>query len=179
MAFYRRNLPHLQRDDKPHFVTFCTYRRWILPNEARSIALSCCLHDDGLKMKVYVTVVMPDHVHVIFTPLVNSDNQEIYSLAEIMGAMKGAAAQKINQQLGRSGHVWQTESFDRVLRASEALDAKVAYILENPVRKGLVDKWGDYPWLWRRPEENPYAPKQITCGQPPRLSTKAQRGGKI
>jgi hypothetical protein len=28
--FYRRNLPHLQRDDKPHFVTFCTYNRWLL-----------------------------------------------------------------------------------------------------------------------------------------------------
>jgi REP element-mobilizing transposase RayT len=159
MAFYRRNLPHLQRDDKPHFVTFCTYRRWILPNEARSIALSCCLHDDGLKMKIYVAVVMPDHVHVIFTPLVNSDKQEIYSLAEIMGAMKGASAQKINQHLRRSGRVWQTESFDRVLRSSESLDAKVAYILENPLRKRIVGRGEDYQWLWRRREESPYAPE--------------------
>ncbi len=134
-VFYRRNLPHLQHDDKPHFVTFCTYHRWILPDEARSIALSCCLHDDGLKMKICVAVVMPDSVHVIFKPLVNSVSFSIYSLAEIMGAMKGSSAQKINWQLARSGHVWQTESFDRVLRASESLDAKVAYILDNPVRQ--------------------------------------------
>jgi REP element-mobilizing transposase RayT len=72
MAFYRRKLPHLQRDDKPHFVTFCIHRRWMLPEDVRSIVLSSCLHDDGIKMKVYVAVVMPDHVHVIFTPLVNT-----------------------------------------------------------------------------------------------------------
>jgi putative transposase len=158
MGFYRRNLPHLQRDDKPHFVTFCTYRRWILSGGARSIALSCCLHDSDVKMKIYVAVVMPDHVHIIFTPLVNTSSLTIYSLAEIMGAIKGASAQKINQQLGRSGRVWQTESFDRVLRSSESLDAKVAYILENPVRKALVKRWEDYPWLWRRCEESPHTP---------------------
>ena len=100
---------------------------------------------------------MPDHVHVIFTPLTNTSRLTIYSLAEIMGAMKGASAQKINQQLGRTGRVWQTESFDRVLRSSENLDAKVAYILENPVRKALVPRWEDYPWLWRRSEESPYS----------------------
>ncbi|MFZ0864802.1 MAG: transposase [Candidatus Sulfotelmatobacter sp.] len=158
MAFYRRKLPRLQRDDKPHFVTFCTHRRWMLPEDVRSIVLSSCLHDDGIKMKVYVAVVMPDHVHVIFTPLVNTSALRIYSLAEIVGAMKGASAQGINQQLRRSGRVWQTESFDRVLRSSESLDAKVAYVLENPVRKGLVDKWEDYRWVWRRRQQNPHAP---------------------
>jgi len=34
-SFYRRNLPHLQRDNKPHFLTFCTHQRWILPAWAR------------------------------------------------------------------------------------------------------------------------------------------------
>jgi REP element-mobilizing transposase RayT len=57
---------------------------------------------------------MPDHVHLVFTPLVNAATNEIYSLAEIMGAIKGASAQLINRELGRTGRVWQTESFDRV-----------------------------------------------------------------
>jgi len=30
-AFYRRDLPHLRANYKPHFLTFCTYKRWILP----------------------------------------------------------------------------------------------------------------------------------------------------
>ena len=57
----------------------------------------------------------------IFTPLVSLEKREIYSLAEIMGGIKGASAQLINQALGRRGRAWQTESFDRVcgLRIAE------------------------------------------------------------
>jgi putative DNA methylase len=155
MAFYRRKLPHLQRDDKRHFVTFCTLHRWTLPDAARSIALQCCLHDNEVKYFLHAAIVMPDHVHLIFTPLVNHENREIYSLAEIMGGIKGASAQLINRELDRQGRVRQTEFFDRVLRSSESLDAKVAYILDNPIEAGLVSKWEDYAWTWRRPEKNP------------------------
>jgi len=49
-AFYQRQLPHLQRDYRPHFVTFCTHQRWILPDFARQVVLDCCLHDNDLKM---------------------------------------------------------------------------------------------------------------------------------
>jgi len=51
-AFYRRNLPHLQRDNKPHFVTFCTHLRWILPGTARDVALGSCLHDNDTKIDI-------------------------------------------------------------------------------------------------------------------------------
>jgi REP element-mobilizing transposase RayT len=157
-AFYRRKLPHLQRDSKPHFVTFCTYQRWILPDAARSIVLDCCLHDDQIKMFVQAAVVMPDHVHVIFAPLMNEEKLEVYSLAEIMDAIKGASAHKLNRVLNRAGRVWQTESFDRVLRSSENLEQKVLYVLENPVRRGLVSRWADYHWVWHRAFANTYAP---------------------
>jgi len=100
---------------------------------------------------------MPDHAHLIFTPVVNSEKSEIYSLAEIMGGIKGASAQLINRKLDRRGRVWQTESFDHVLRSSESLDAKIDYILDNPIRAGLASKWEDYHWGWRRAEQHQYA----------------------
>ncbi len=156
-AFYRRKLPHLQRDERPHFVTFCTYKRWILPERARRIVLDCCLHGNGIKFDVKVAVVMPDHVHMIFTRLVNFEAMEFYSLAEIMDAVKGASAHRVNDFLGRTGKVWQTESFDHVLRSSESLDAKTQYVLDNPVRQGLVSRWIDYPWVWQRMFVNPFA----------------------
>jgi len=105
-AFYRRNLPHLQRDNKPHFLTFCTHLRWILPETARDIVLGSCLHDNHIKLDISAIVVMPDHVHMIFTPLVNEQAREVHSLGEIMDAIKGASAHKINRQLGRTGKVW-------------------------------------------------------------------------
>jgi REP element-mobilizing transposase RayT len=158
-AFYRRQLPHLQVDDKPHFVTFCTDQRWILPEHARQLVLDCCLHDNEAKFDLKVAVVMPDHVHLILTPLVNRRAMEICSLAAIMDAVKGASSHKINRLLRRRGRVWQAESFDHVLRSSENLDAKMIYLLENPVRAGLVREWPEYPWLWRKPFVNPLAPQ--------------------
>jgi len=159
--FYRRQLPHLQCDDKPHFLTFCTDHRWILPEVARSIVLESCLHDEGTKINLLVVVVMPDHVHMIFTPLVNQQDVEVYSLAEITDAIKGASAHKINRALLRQGRVWQSESFDHVLRSSESLRQKVQYLWDNPVRQGLAEQWEKYPWLWQK------VLTQTTWGRPP------------
>jgi hypothetical protein len=95
---------------------------------------------------------------MIFTPLVNEPAGEAYSLAEIMDAVKGSSAHKVNKVLRRKGTVWQAESFDHVLRSSESLDAKIVYLLENPVRAGLVGDWTQYPWLWKKTHVNPFAP---------------------
>ena len=133
-AFYRRQLPHLQCDEKQHFLTFCTDQRWVLPERVRSIVLARRLRDNGTKFDLRVAVVMPDHVHMIFTPMVNLQALEVYSLAEIMDALKGASAHRINKALGRKGRVWQTESFDHVLRTSENLDAKIIYLLDKHAR---------------------------------------------
>jgi putative transposase len=82
--------------------------------------LESCLHDNGAKFDLRVAVVMPDHVHMIFTPQINAQAMEVCSLAEIMDAVKGASAHKINKALGRNGRVWQIESFDHALRSSRA-----------------------------------------------------------
>ena len=141
MQFYRRNLPHMQRDFTPHFVTFCTKSRRVLDGWARDIVLGCCLHDQERRYRLRVAVIMPDHVHVILTPLIDVSRRAVISLVEIMKAIKGASSHAINRRLGTHVAIWQEESFDRVVHSSESVDAKVAYILENPVRKGLVEEW--------------------------------------
>jgi REP element-mobilizing transposase RayT len=153
MQLYRRNLPHLQRDSTPHFITFVTKFRWSLPPEFRNIVLASCCHDHRRKYELYVAVVMPDHVHLVLTPLLDEYERKIFSLTEIMQGIKGASGRSINQRLRRHGPVWQEESFDHVLRSSEGLDAKVEYVLQNPVRRGLVSDWREYPWVWRRPDQ--------------------------
>jgi REP element-mobilizing transposase RayT len=160
MDFYRRNLPHFQKDFTPHFITFVTKSRWILPPLARDIVLSCCLHDHRIRYELYVAVVMHDHVHVVLTPLLDEQRGEVRSLIEIMRTIKSASAHLINRRLNRQGAVWQEESFDHVLRSSEGLDAKVEYVLQNPARKGLVQSWRDYKWAWQR-ESLPVANMQI------------------
>jgi putative transposase len=160
VTFYRRNLPHLQRDDKPHFITFVTKRRSILPDWTRDIILSCCIHDHENKYRLYVAVVMPDHVHLILTPLVETAKNRVVPLPEIMKAIKSSSAHFINRQKGIRETVWQEESFDRVLRLSEKLDEKIAYILDNPVRAGIVADRREYRWAWCQGPANQYAPPE-------------------
>jgi putative transposase len=143
---YRRHLPHYQSDNKAIFLTYSTHQRWILPPDARTTVLESCTWGNGARLNLHGAVVMPDHVHLIFTPRYDGDS--LYSVAEIMQGIKGASAHKINRLLSRSGQVWQRESFDRVLRREESIRVKVDYMIQNPVRAGLVKAAGEYRWLW-------------------------------
>ena len=97
MTFYRRRLPHLQRDSKPHFITFTTYDRWILPPTARDITLECCKYIHQKSALLHVAVVMPDHVHLILSPLVDEEQMKITPLARIMSSIKSVSARRINR----------------------------------------------------------------------------------
>ena len=95
---------------------------------------------------------MPEHVHLLFSALKDSSG-ESYSIPEIMQNIKSVSAHKINQAAGRTGKVWQTESFDHVIRSSREFESKVVYITENPVMRRLVKSTSDYKWLWLDPED--------------------------
>jgi REP element-mobilizing transposase RayT len=166
--FYRRNLPHLQKDYRPHFLTFCTYRHFVLPDWARTIALQSCLHEHQWTVELQVAVVMPDHVHLIFTPLVDDARSEVVSLARITQSIKSSSSHLINRERGWSARIWQTESFDRVLRSSESLHEKIAYIIANPVRRGLVSRPKDWPWLWIASGPHQFAPA-VTAQAPSKI----------
>ena len=41
---------------------------------------------------------------------------------------------------------WQKDFYDHIIRANEDLGTQIRYIANNPVRKGLVSDWHDYPF---------------------------------
>ncbi len=138
---YRRHLPHFQSDFKTYFITFVTQHRFVLPERARDVVLrhvtQCAAY------WLHVAVVMPDHVHLLATPT--------HALRVVIGRIKGASSREVNLAIGRRGTLWQQESFDHELRSDESLLQKAEYIRQNPVRKGLVERAEDYPWLWWNP----------------------------
>jgi Rad3-related DNA helicase/REP element-mobilizing transposase RayT len=71
-------------------------------------------------------VIMPNHVHVLVRPI--GENK----LSEILHSWKSFTAKKINALLGRTGTVWQDESFDCIVRNEAQLQQFSAYIQENP-----------------------------------------------
>jgi REP element-mobilizing transposase RayT len=145
---YRRRLPHYQKDFHPLFVTFTTDRRWELPPVARDIVFDCCLKENTHRFDLHAAVVMPDHVHLIYSPLRRDDGWS-YTLPETMKAIKGRSARFINIALKRSGPVWQEEFFDHVLRSNDSLVDRVDYVCQNPVRAGLVRQESEYKWIWK------------------------------
>jgi len=89
--------------------------------------------------RVHAWVVMPNHVHVLMSPLA--------PMAAITKAIKGSTARQANLLLGRTGeYFWQDESFDHWIR-DEAEFAKVkSYIEKNPVAAALVSEKSMWPW---------------------------------
>ena len=155
---YRRRLPHYQKDDRPLFVTFRKLSKDPFPEPARDIVLRHCLHDDGEKMQLHTAVVMPEHVHLLLTPLRDAEGWP-FSLGEILKLVKGTSARSVNKLLDRTGPIWQDESFDHVLRSEESLQQKIEYLRQNPVRRGLARKPEDYRWLWLEPRL-----RTVSCG---------------
>jgi REP element-mobilizing transposase RayT len=147
-TFYRRNLPHIEKDGASYFVTFSTRNEFILPNTARTLVFDHCLFENGRKVEMHAFVVMPDHVHLLFTPL-EDDRGEPYSLADIMNGIKGASSHSVNKLLGRRGTLWESESFDRIVRSSTDFEYRVIYIVQNPIAAGLAKGPHDYRWAWR------------------------------
>ena len=102
---------------------------------------------DGTACELDCYVIMPNHVHAVVRPL----HSTVTSLEKVLQSWKGATARTINAHLGRSGTLWQRESFDRIIRDEEHLWRTIQYIGENP-RKANLDE-SAYR-LWIRPERN-------------------------
>ncbi len=161
---YERNLPHWEDPGHIYFITFRTFKHFILPEKARQIILDSCRFHDNKKYELYACVVMPDHVHLILQPLEKTDGG-YYSIAEIMHSLKSYSANQINKLLKGTGkmpvapgknvsagkveqsQVWLDENFDRIIRDEKELLEKMNYIATNPIKTGLVEKPENYKWL--------------------------------
>ena len=82
-------------------------------------------------------VVMPDHVHL----LIQSGEKPI---SKIVNQLKSFSARELNREIGRSGRFWDHGFHDHALRNEESLVDVARYIVANPLRAGLVKKYGDY-----------------------------------
>jgi putative transposase len=85
-------------------------------------------------------VLMPDHGHWIIRLGGKT------SLDQVVNHLKSASARSVNRLIGRQGALWQRAYHDHALRAEENLRKAARYIIANPVRAGLVERVGDYPF---------------------------------
>lgn len=97
------------------------------------IVAASLVHFDTTRYELYTWSVMPNHVHVVFSPCEN------WSISEIMKAWKGFTAKELNRALGSSGTVWQEDYFDRSMRNENQFRRTVDYVMNNPAAAGLRD----------------------------------------
>ena len=91
--------------------------------------------------------VMGNHVHVVFAPR-TKDGGGYYSLPAIMHSLKLYTATQANKLLHRSGAFWQQEYYDHVVRDEAEWQRIRQYVINNPVKAGLVSEWDAWPWTY-------------------------------
>jgi REP element-mobilizing transposase RayT len=134
---------------------------------------SCCLQDpivattvqnclfwfNGQRYSLYCWVIMPNHVHVLFQPING------WTLSKIVASWKKFTARDIcdyrrrqganlsvglaNQEIGapkKMSPVWQREYWDRCIRDERHFRCTLEYIINNPVKAGLVSYPEDWKW---------------------------------
>jgi putative transposase len=66
-----------------------------------------------------------------------------------MNGIKGASSHSVNKLLGRKGALWESESFDRIIRSDAEFEHRMLYIVQNPIAAGLAKGPDDYRWACR------------------------------
>lgn len=100
---------------------------------------------DGSGYDLRCYCLMPNHVHVVVRVL-----EEAPPLVRTLQRLKSYTATQANQLLGRTGAFWQAESYDHVVRNGE-LERVLAYVVENPVKAGLVEEWEQWLYTYLAP----------------------------
>jgi hypothetical protein len=89
-------------------------------------------HFDGERYWLGSYVIMPNHVHVLVRPIME------HKLPDILHSWKSFTAHAIGKAIGRSGALWQDESFDHIVRDERQLERFARYITDNPREARLV-----------------------------------------
>ena len=117
------------------------YGTCLLANPAVArLVVDALRHFDGERYHLHAWCVMPNHVHVLATPLGR------YTLSSIIHSWKSHTANRANKRLGRRGALWMQEYFDRAIRDERHFIAAVEYTENNPVKAGLCEQATDWEW---------------------------------
>lgn len=115
------------------------------------------IHDlDGKNYDLIAYCIMSNHAHLSFDTTgynqISATNiagkTKNYPVADAMRLLKGNTSRFCNLALKRTGAFWQKESYDHYVRDAEELYRIVGYILNNPVKAGLVKHWQDWKFSY-------------------------------
>lgn len=147
--------------DGTYFITASSFEKQSILQSGRmaNLFVEVLLHyrDQG-RYSLYQYVVMPNHFHLLITPLAP------VTLGKAVQFIKGSFSYRAKKQLAFNGEIWQTSFYDHRVRDSNEYARLRHYIHMNPVRKGLATL----------PEEFPFGSVRAALDEtPPRLKPAA------
>ncbi len=145
----RKRLVRHELANQARYLTFsCLDRAPYLNDPAHRDILADQLFTSRahLGFRLHAWVIMPEHVHLILTPLLPD-----VDVPRILSAIKRRSATLILAEMRARGdapsRLWQPGGgYDRNIVGGSKLNEKIAYIHANPVRRGLVSH--SEVWAW-------------------------------
>jgi putative transposase len=185
---HRKTVRHFHQPGHLHELTFSCYRRLPLLTsdawrERLSRALDAANRETGIELVAFV--FMPEHIHLVvhLTDPAQSIGRYLArikqpfskEIKEILIQNRSAllARLTVRERPGKTCfRFWQEgPGFDRNLFTTEAIQASLDYIHENPVKRGLCRRAVDWPWSSARyylddPPARQHAPLPFVHGLP-------------
>jgi REP element-mobilizing transposase RayT len=123
--------------------------RWLAKPRLAAVVRDALLFGHGRRYELLAYVVMPSHMHVVFSTLGGpqiAGARASTSRQMVIQSLKRFTSRQCNLLLGRSGAFWQSESYDRVVRGADELERVMRYVERNPVKAGLCAAPADWPY---------------------------------
>lgn len=127
--------------DGTYFVTASTFQKKALLQSDRMAKLFIEVllsYRDQQKYQLHEFVVMPDHIHLLITPIV--------TLERAVQFIKGGFSFRVNRVSHLRGAIWQTSFYDRRVRNAIEYEKFREYIHLNPVKRHLAATSDSYPY---------------------------------
>ena len=126
-----------------YFLTWCTRARARVFTDAATVDLvitQVLRTADEERFAILVYCAMPDHLHLVAAGT-GPDADALRFVKRAKQRSGWAYVRNTGERL------WQRRYFERIVRDEESARAYVRYVLDNPVRAGLVNSPGEYPFI--------------------------------
>ncbi|MBW1706986.1 MAG: transposase [Deltaproteobacteria bacterium] len=127
-----------------YYITICTSKKQpYFQNEkiTKVIADEMEFRRANKEVRLFCYCIMPDHLHMLLS--FTEDYHK--TLQNWVSAFKRYTTRVVNELYGIKP-LWQKNFYDHIVRKEESLLKIAEYILNNPVRKGMVPNWENYPY---------------------------------
>ena len=131
---------HATNNAQTYFVTSDAWERRALFHTVSWARLffKVLLSHRGEAYLLHEFVLMPDHFHLLITPLV--------ALERAVQLIKGGFSFQAKKELGSNMEIWRRGFADHRIRDAEDYDKHLHYIHLNPVKKHLCASPAEYPY---------------------------------